>query len=143
MWRSFELWVFNFSKKLFDYIHYLWVRKDRICSFSWKIQSANSSIFYTIHVVRLAWASLYIEPISQNNNLIKQATGNCWISREMVHCDEYRRFHPESMKAEFQKIMSSKCLFFSRSVPVGKKHVNTIIPKSGLKVHRVMEFEIF
>ena len=38
-------WAANlqFFEKLFDYINYLYVRKDRICSFSWKIQSVNSS----------------------------------------------------------------------------------------------------
>ena len=38
-------WAANlqFFEKLFDYINYLYVRKDRICSFSWKMQSQGSS----------------------------------------------------------------------------------------------------
>ena len=41
-------WAANlqFFEKLFDYINYLYVRKDRICSFSWKIQSVSSSNEY-------------------------------------------------------------------------------------------------
>ena len=49
----------QFFVKLFDYINYMYVRKVRICSFSLKIQSMNSSILYIGLIVK----SLVEEPI--------------------------------------------------------------------------------
>ena len=36
----------KFLIKIFDYINYLYVRKDHIWSFSWKIQNAYTSNMY-------------------------------------------------------------------------------------------------
>ena len=44
-------WATNlqFFGKLFNYINYLKVRKDRFCSFSWKVQSTDTSNVHSLH----------------------------------------------------------------------------------------------